>query len=166
MSHMNDLQGDLSNAESEIEELKKRGDSYRDEAEKYLAAFGQCGKDLTAAVDRCLLAESEQRRWHKAFADETLKHDATTRERDALKGRVEELERLLGRASDWSEGFPHALRDEVEAALRAPEKEGERIHPCAECGVMRSKAEGGTTFTVCDECWDVLHDRAPDKEGV
>lgn len=30
----------------------------------------------------------------------------------------------------------------------------ERIYPCADCGTLRSKAEGGTTFTVCDECWD------------
>lgn len=29
-----------------------------------------------------------------------------------------------------------------------------RIYPCAKCGVLRSKSEGGTTFTVCDECWD------------
>jgi hypothetical protein len=30
----------------------------------------------------------------------------------------------------------------------------ERVYPCAECGTMRSKAEGGTVFTICDECWD------------
>lgn len=30
----------------------------------------------------------------------------------------------------------------------------EQVYPCADCGVMRSKSEGGTTFTVCDECWD------------
>ena len=29
-----------------------------------------------------------------------------------------------------------------------------RIYPCATCGKMRSKNEGGTVFTVCDECWD------------
>jgi hypothetical protein len=29
-----------------------------------------------------------------------------------------------------------------------------RIYPCAKCGVMRSKSEGGTTFTVCDDCWE------------
>lgn len=29
-----------------------------------------------------------------------------------------------------------------------------RIYPCADCGRMRSKNEGGTTFTVCDGCWD------------
>ncbi len=30
----------------------------------------------------------------------------------------------------------------------------DRIYPCVDCGVLRSKDEGGTTFTVCDECWD------------
>lgn len=30
----------------------------------------------------------------------------------------------------------------------------EKIYPCADCGKMRSKNEGGTVFTVCDECWD------------
>ena len=29
-----------------------------------------------------------------------------------------------------------------------------RIYPCDDCGLMRSKAEGGTTFTCCDECWE------------
>lgn len=29
-----------------------------------------------------------------------------------------------------------------------------RIYPCDGCGKLRSKDEGGTTFTVCDECWD------------
>jgi len=29
-----------------------------------------------------------------------------------------------------------------------------RIYPCADCGCMRTKDEGGTTFTVCDDCWD------------
>lgn len=30
----------------------------------------------------------------------------------------------------------------------------ERIYPCVKCGKLRTKAEGGTIFTVCDECWD------------
>jgi len=29
-----------------------------------------------------------------------------------------------------------------------------RIYPCAKCGTMRTKSEGGTTFTICDKCWD------------
>jgi len=28
------------------------------------------------------------------------------------------------------------------------------LYPCADCGKLRTKAEGGTTFTVCEECWD------------
>ena len=30
----------------------------------------------------------------------------------------------------------------------------EETYPCVDCGKPRTKAEGGTTFTVCDECWD------------
>ncbi len=30
----------------------------------------------------------------------------------------------------------------------------EQQYPCKKCGKMRTKDEGGTTFTVCDECWD------------
>lgn len=33
----------------------------------------------------------------------------------------------------------------------------EQTYPCAECGTLRTKAEGGTTFTVCDECWEKSH---------
>lgn len=29
-----------------------------------------------------------------------------------------------------------------------------RIYPCRHCGKLRTKAEGGTVFTVCDKCWD------------
>jgi len=29
-----------------------------------------------------------------------------------------------------------------------------RIYPCDDCGKLRSKNEGGTTFTACDECWN------------
>jgi hypothetical protein len=31
---------------------------------------------------------------------------------------------------------------------------GEPLYPCDDCGTMRTKAEGGTTFTVCDACWE------------
>jgi len=30
----------------------------------------------------------------------------------------------------------------------------EPIYPCDRCGVLRTKAQGGTVFTVCDDCWD------------
>ena len=30
----------------------------------------------------------------------------------------------------------------------------DKTYPCQKCGALRTAAEGGTTFTVCDECWD------------
>jgi hypothetical protein len=39
---------------------------------------------------------------------------------------------------------------------RHTESTSARIYPCDLCGLKRSKAEGGTTFTVCDSCWDAL----------
>jgi len=32
-----------------------------------------------------------------------------------------------------------------------------RVYPCADCGVLRTAAEGGTVFTVCDACWNKAH---------
>lgn len=42
----------------------------------------------------------------------------------------------------------------VDTAEPATPTDSEQIYPCAQCGAMRTKAEGGTTFTVCDACWD------------
>ncbi len=36
-----------------------------------------------------------------------------------------------------------------------------KLYPCADCGTLRTKEEGGTTFTVCDECWDKHYHRKP-----
>jgi len=33
----------------------------------------------------------------------------------------------------------------------------ERIYPCDRCGKLRSKASGGTTFTLCDACWELAY---------
>lgn len=38
--------------------------------------------------------------------------------------------------------------------IRVPINDDDRVYPCQDCGKLRSKNEGGTTFTVCDECWD------------
>lgn len=42
-----------------------------------------------------------------------------------------------------------------------------KIYPCDRCGVMRSKDEGGTIFTVCDDCWDKTYKKKKVKnEGT
>ena len=40
------------------------------------------------------------------------------------------------------------------------------MYPCADCGVLRTKAEGGTTFTVCDPCWDKRRAAPPSEDTV
>jgi hypothetical protein len=62
----------------------------------------------------------------------------------------------------WNEGDP---RVRIAARIRALDLAGARVeapkpapssdaYPCADCGKPRTKAQGGATFTVCDECWD------------
>lgn len=41
----------------------------------------------------------------------------------------------------------------------------DRIYPCDDCGAMRTKAEGGTVFTVCDKCWDKHHPKPAPVEA-
>lgn len=41
----------------------------------------------------------------------------------------------------------------------------EQTYPCDECGKLRTKAQGGTTFTVCDACWDKAHPK-PDETAT
>ena len=51
-----------------------------------------------------------------------------------------------------------ALRSDVSA-----QSQGKALYPCADCGALRTKAEGGTTFTVCDECWEKQAGTSPEK---
>ncbi len=46
--------------------------------------------------------------------------------------------------------------------------EDDRIYPCDDCGKLRSKNEGGTTFTICDSCWEKHYRKVakPDREKV
>ena len=39
-------------------------------------------------------------------------------------------------------------------AIRIPKDSDDEVYPCQDCGILRSKNQGGTTFTVCDRCWD------------
>lgn len=67
-------------------------------------------------------------------------------------------------AYGWAIGSNAALRhqtgkwpDELQQAenrLADILATGEPTYPCDRCGKPRTKAEGGTTFTVCDDCWE------------
>jgi len=47
----------------------------------------------------------------------------------------------------------------------SPREEGP-LYPCVDCGKLRTKAEGGTTFTVCDSCWDKKHSKTKPEPGI
>lgn len=51
--------------------------------------------------------------------------------------------------------FSPAEIDALRQVLPAPSAAAaEPLYPCDDCGAHRTKAQGGTIFTVCDECWD------------
>lgn len=54
----------------------------------------------------------------------------------------------------WAQNRARAAIAKATAAPAAETPDADRIYPCADCGTMRTEAEGGTTFTVCDKCWD------------
>ena len=66
-------------------------------------------------------------------------------------------------------GLSAALSVYKEAAKAVPAKEAEdedaRIYPCDNCGTMRTKAEGGTCFTLCEECWEKEFGSAKSKKN-
>ena len=84
--------------------------------------------------------------WEGEVMSDQCKHGSLLRSCEICERDVE-IERLRAEAAEKDKRI-----EELEAARRA--LGGEEKYPCVDCGVLRTKAEGGTTFTVCDECWD------------
>lgn len=53
--------------------------------------------------------------------------------------------------SDNAEG--ERMTDFMQDAMRDAWGATTRRYPCHQCGTLRSRDEGGTTFSVCDRCW-------------
>lgn len=70
---------------------------------------------------------------------------------DEFLSAEDSLERVR-QALNAIAGAPSSTRDPQRPAVAAPEKD--RIYPCQRCGKPRTMADGGTTFTVCDSCWE------------
>jgi hypothetical protein len=148
-------------AEAEVEHWKRVAD----------ARFGGlCAADarevaLKAERDAALqkLAECDDERIHQHGLAEAARADAA-RLMEALAG----MEDACAAVASWSSesvDYSDPARVAARAAL-AGTPEPDRIYPCADCGKMRSKAEGGTTFTVCDVCWDKKHPNAPSDRDM
>lgn len=77
----------------------------------------------------------------------------------------EDLDRCVDLA--FIRGFKRgvAVNDNAHAVIDALAKvTPASTYPCIKCGKLRTKEEGGTTFTGCDTCWDKKESR-PVGEG-
>ena len=60
---------------------------------------------------------------------------------------------IARKALATEQGVTTIYRDGTVEHTTPNTEQEEEMYPCEECGVLRTKAEGGTTFTVCDDCW-------------
>jgi hypothetical protein len=61
---------------------------------------------------------------------------------------------IIAKFADGAVGSQPVASSECNGAGFATSEADEKIYPCYDCGLLRSKKEGGTTFTVCDKCWE------------
>ena len=88
-----------------------------------------------------------------------------TDDREAAFGAMSREPRQAGSAPRDTESEADVrstteARVDVEDAHRGGLPAGapdEQMYPCDDCGKLRTKAEGGTTFTVCEKCWEKLY---------
>lgn len=108
--------------------------------------------DASIATDdlKALVAENARLKTEVVAANKGAQVNALVNESLAkkLKLAVEALEYIANLyAGD-------ARRISMETLKQIRGKVKEEKYPCAKCGTLRTKSEGGTVFTVCDECWD------------
>lgn len=77
------------------------------------------------------------------------------------KGRKGTINAWIGLNSEERKIYNQAITD-----IASLFTDKEKTCPCADCGKMRTADEGGTTFTVCDECWDKHYKEQTKKEEI
>lgn len=85
-----------------------------------------------------------------------------------MKCTCKEVE-LTGAASlSFGDGWIHsAMSPCFKAQPPSPTPDNERIYPCSKCGKLRTKAEGGTIFAACDDCWDdKFKSQTPETDAI
>jgi len=115
----------------------------RDEFSMDLSERGEELKDLRTQLST---AQAENAKMRKA-----AKHAHTDAE-----GVVNFI-----RVGNFEAAEIHALSVLNALSPAAPVTQNEDNYPCKECGAPRTKAQGGTTFTVCDDCWNKAHSGDP-----
>ena len=112
--------------------------------------------------ERCEPPAEEWRRALKCLyiaVDESVARDVERKVMDAISARDAELAKLrAGSPCEHHYCLANTRRcckcDQLREEPPAEPQEATPTYPCAECGAPRTKEEGGTTFTVCDACWE------------
>lgn len=101
-------------------------------------------KELEAEVERL---RAQCARWEK---EEIHKASCCLENEEGRKLAEDQLAKVVeagNEMADWIGSEQHLQVRVWRAAI------SEKTYPCDKCGKPRTKAEGGTTFTICDECW-------------
>lgn len=130
----------------------KRVEGVTDHIRKELVEVAESGGSLAEWVDVVLLALDGC--WRSGAAPEQIV--------SALEAKQSKNESR--KWPDWRTAQPgKAIEHErIEAPPQQPAPEP--TYSCRECGVLQTKAEGGTTFTVCGKCW-IRPQRPPAGKG-
>ena len=64
----------------------------------------------------------------------------------------------------FSQGAIIAMAHHINDILLHIPAPQEKKYPCLVCGKLRTKDDDGTTFTVCEECWEKEHPLQPPQE--
>lgn len=109
---------------------------------KYREYFLKADQENKKLLIHIEILNSSCKSLSKAYQDLEDNWYKLSSERDRLKLA---LENML-RDNDWA--------SVLQARKALNHNESEKTYPCEICGELRTAAEGGTTFTVCDACWE------------
>jgi hypothetical protein len=126
----------------QVEALTEDNARLREVLELARRRMSGCARDLSTGIDMSGWARDLEAFARDPFADAALASRPPSDARENWCGR------WLGGESNCMEKLPCPKHSD--AKPDAPEAKW----ACDDCGKLRTRAEGGNVFSVCDECWD------------
>jgi len=135
----------------------------RDSRSAFLFCSKACGyiKDTNAIPDWCPLPDkSESKADTYREIGKCLRQNFKEKDSVALEWMIANLEQ--GKSPREPSGLSVTQTLDTQEKSECPKEDSDRIYPCIECGKLRTRDEGGTTFTLCDKCWDKHYKSKPE----
>ncbi len=151
------LRAELATMLGERDEARNALEAEESEHMNCGAAIEQLRRDVAheRAVSAELVAENAREREAREAADlraaqwETAWTTAEDKAIGERETRTQDEQRIISLSANLDRE-----RKAREAAILPPPETSPPTYPCADCGAPRTRAEGGTTFKVCEACWD------------